>query len=108
MKVPMPRLKTEEEFDRREVEQSKKFWQLASSLSCPACKGKLYGNKELVWCRAYDCSFHCQWDLIDFLIMQGDHIYTENYRGTVCQCNDFVYIFWEDKKYKPLLIEVDE
>lgn len=40
-------------------------WRLASSLACPKCYGRLYGDKTFIWCKTFDCDFHCLWEDLD-------------------------------------------
>lgn len=71
-------------FDRTK----RKGWMIASSLSCPDCGNRLWGDKEFAWCKAYDCTFYCEWHHLNLLYemkvkMYGLH--TLDLRGVLRQ-----------------------
>jgi len=65
-------------------------WMIASSLACPRCFGRLYGDKTFIWCKTYDCDFYCLWEDLDEEVYKFNKkaIFSYNLVGSLHQVND--------------------
>jgi hypothetical protein len=87
--------------------ENKQGWMIASSLACPKCNGRLHGDKTFIWCKDFECDFHCSWEGVDSVHwVNKKAIYSFDLTGSLHQItNDNVIIIFEgerDKKFEIL------
>lgn len=84
--------------------EKRRGWQLAISLACPRCYGRLQGDMEFVWCKAFDCDFHCSWEAIDDEphTFNRNATYSHDYLGSLHQIkeNKVIIIFQGERGKK--------
>lgn len=83
--------------------ENRKGWMIASSLACPKCIGRLYGDKIFIWCKAFDCDFYCLWEDLNEEIYKFNKkaVYSYDLVGSLHQImNDNVMIIFEGERNK--------